>query len=77
MTIHNSFGAWDMVSGERLEAAADERSSNGTRVVTEAPEALGFPPASSVQSRAEGLRGVLDVRSEPGEGTTVCWRIPL
>lgn len=31
----------------------------------------------NMAARAEQLGGVLDVRSEPGEGTTLTWRIPL
>jgi len=31
----------------------------------------------NMATRAEQLMGTFDVRSEPGEGTTVSWRIPL
>jgi signal transduction histidine kinase len=39
--------------------------------------ATGGHGLRNMASRAEALRGVFEVRSEPGEGTTISWRIPL
>jgi len=60
------------VTGDELQIAVSDDGIGIRRSAS--PSGHGL---RNMATRAEQLMGTFDVRSEPGEGTTVSWRIPL
>ncbi|MGD0082128.1 MAG: GAF domain-containing protein [Acidimicrobiales bacterium] len=59
------------VTTEELQLSV---SDDGIGIRRSSPSGHGL---RNMAARAEQLMGVFEIRSEPGEGTTVIWRIPL
>jgi signal transduction histidine kinase len=67
------------------EAAIALRMEDGSLELTISDNGVGFNGSgaagghglASLAARAASLRGVLDVRSEPGRGMSLCLRLPL
>jgi signal transduction histidine kinase len=58
-------------SNNRIELDAEPNAGDNKRVIT------GHFGLIGVEERIRLLGGTLDIKSEPGEGTTLCARVPL
>ena len=70
-----------MIEGQSLDQAIEQLRGSGKPVAGESSGTthIGFSTQKSIRSRefARSVGGVFDVRSNPGDGTTITLRLPL